>query len=77
MTNQTELIITVAILVIEIGLLALCYYKAKQPPDITRPRLINYPLMMIMLSLIALATLAHVVSLVTGSQVQPRRKRGM
>lgn len=77
MTNQLELIITVVVLLLQIGLIGLCYYKAKQPPDPLNPRLLNYPLLIILVSLTALATLAHVVSLATGSQVQPRRRRGM
>lgn len=77
MTNEIELIITIAILIAEIGLIALCYYKAKQPPDPANPRIINYGLVIILLSLAALATLAHVISLVTGTQVKPRRRRGL
>ena len=77
MTNEIELAITITILLIELGLLALCYYRAKQPPNFAKPRIINYALVMIFLSLLFLATLAHTVSLITGNQVKPRRRRGM
>lgn len=77
MSNEIELVVTITVLVLEIGLLVLCYYKAKQPPDPANPRILNYPLIMIMLSLVVLATVAHIVSLMTGTQVQPRRRRGM
>lgn len=77
MTNTIELAITIAVLVLELAILALCYYRAKQPPDPDNPRILNYGLIIVMLSLVALATLAHVISLLTGTQIQPRRRRGM
>ena len=77
MTNEIELAVTLVVLLITIGLIALSYYKAKQPPNPLKPRLINYPLLTILLALVFLAVLAHVVSLLTGSEVQPRRRRGM
>ena len=77
MTTQIELAITIGILVLEIGLFALCYYRAKQPPDPLNPRILNYGLLMVFMGLVLLATLAHVISLATGTQVQPRRRKGM
>ncbi len=77
MTNEIELIITIAIMVAEAGLIALCYYRAKQPADPLKPRIINYGLIMVLMTLIFLATLAHAVSLITGTQVKPRRRRGL
>ena len=77
MTTEIELAITITILLGEIGLLALCYYRAKQPPNPAKPRLINYALLMVLLSLLCLATLAHTITLITGNQVKPRRRRGM
>jgi hypothetical protein len=77
MTTQIELAITIGVLVLEIGLLGLCYYRAKQPPDPLNPRILNYGLLMVILALLFLATLAHVITLLTGTQVQPRRRRGM
>jgi hypothetical protein len=77
MTTNIELAITIAALLIEGGLIALCYYRAKQPPDPLKPRILNYGLMSIFLTLLLLATLAHTISLITGKQVEPRRKRGL
>lgn len=77
MTNNIELAITVAVMIVEIGLFALCYYRAKQPPDPLNPRIVNYGLVMIILALFFFATLAHAVTLLTGTQVKPRRRRGM
>ena len=74
---KMELIITLIFLLIEIGVIIYFYHKAKQPPDPARPRMLNYGLLIIFSSLIFIATLAHVVTLVTGNQVKPRRKRGM
>ncbi len=74
---KIELIITLIFLLIEIGVIIYFYHKAKQPPDPARPRMLNYGLLIIFSSLIFIATLAHVVTLVTGNQVKPRRKRGM
>ncbi len=77
MTNEIELAITIGILLLELALFGFCYYQAKQPPNPAKPRLINYGLLMLILTLLFLATIAHVVSLVTGEQVKPRRRRGM
>ncbi|MBP02463.1 MAG: hypothetical protein CMM25_06615 [Rhodospirillaceae bacterium] len=77
MSNNIELLITCAILVLELALIAFCFYKSKQPPNPLKPRLVNYQLIILFLVLFALATLAHIISLVTGTQVQPRRRRGM
>jgi hypothetical protein len=77
MTTEIELAITIVIMLAEIGAIAYCYYKAKQPPDPLKLRFINYTLVIIVLALLFIATLAHVITLVTGSQVKPRRRRGM
>jgi len=77
MNTTIELAITVGVLIAEIICVVVCYYKAKQPVDPLNPRIFPYAFAMVMLSLAVLATLAHVISLVTGQQVQPRRRRGM
>jgi hypothetical protein len=74
---QIELIITSAFLLIELVIIYFFYYKAKQPPDPAKPRMFNYGLLIIFGSLLFIATLAHIVTLVTGKKVKPRRKRGM
>ena len=72
-----ELIITLILLILEIALIAYFYYKAKQPPNPLKPRMVNYGLLILFVSLTSIATLAHVVTLATGKQVKPRRNRGM
>ncbi len=74
---STELIITAIILLAEFALFGICYFQSKKPVDPLKPRLIPYALIMVILSAIILATLAHMVSVVTGEQVQPRRPKGM
>ena len=73
---STELILTLAILLAEIGLIALCRFKLKQPPDPLRPRILPYGAFMILLSFGALVTTAHTVSLVTGKQLLPKAPKG-
>ena len=77
MNTTSELAVTVGVLIAEIILIGLCYYKTKQPVDPNKPRLFPYALVIVMLCLAVLATLAHIISLLTGQQVQPRRRRGM
>lgn len=74
---KIELAITVAILLVEIVLIAICYIQTLKPADPLKPRLLPYGFLMIVLIAVLLATLAHIVSLVTGQQVQPRRPKGM
>ena len=69
-----ELILTIAILIAEVGLIVLCRFKLKQPPDPRRPRILPYGAFMIMLSFGAIITVAHTVSLVTGKQLVAKTK---
>lgn len=72
---STELILTIAILVLEIGLIALCGFRLRQPTNPHRPRILPYGAFVIMLSFGALVTAAHTVSLVTGKQLLPKTKQ--
>jgi hypothetical protein len=72
-----DLIVTVIILLIEIALVIFCYIQSKKPVDPLKPRLLPYALLMVVLVAAILATVAHLVSLLTGQQVQPRRPKGM
>ena len=74
---MTGLAITLGLLVIEVFLFLICYYKSKQPVDPANPRILPYTAIMILLALAIFATLAHVVSVVTGQQVEPRKPKGM
>ncbi len=71
---STELIFTLVLLVAELGLIALCRVKLKQPPNPHRPRLMPYVAITIMLSFGAMITAAHSVSLITGKQLLPKNK---
>ncbi len=72
-----ELAITVGVLIVEIILLAFCLIQSKKPADPLKPRMIPYAFLIVVLVAAILATVAHIVSLVTGQQVQPRRPKGM
>lgn len=74
---MTSLQITIAVLVVEIALFALCLWRGRQPIDPLRPRLIPYNVIMILLFVAILATTAHIISLMTGNQLMPRRGKGM
>jgi membrane protein CcdC involved in cytochrome C biogenesis len=69
-----ELILTLVILIVMVGLIVLCRFKLKQPPDPKRPRILPYGAFMIMLSFGALLAVAHTVSLVTGKQLTAKTK---
>lgn len=71
------MIITLAVLAVELALFLVCLYRARQPVDPLRPRLLPYNLIMIFLAVAIFATLAHIVSLYTGQQLMPRRGKGM
>ena len=74
---MTSLQITIAVLVVEVALFALCVLAARRPNDPLRPRLMPYNLIMILLFVAILATTAHIISLMTGHQLMPRRGKGM
>jgi hypothetical protein len=72
--NNQSLWISVAVFIVELALIFLCRHYQKKPVDPLRPRLIPLNLVFLALVIIAFATLAHIVSLVTGTQVKPRNK---
>jgi membrane-bound acyltransferase YfiQ involved in biofilm formation len=74
---MTPMTITLIALAIEFILFGLCFVKARQPVDPLRPRMISYNLVMIILAVAIMATLAHVISLMTGHQLSPRRGKGI
>lgn len=69
--------VTVGLLLVEILVFALCYWRERRPVNPNRPRLIPYRLIMMTLIVIFLATIAHTISLATGHTVKPRTKMGM
>ena len=73
----TQLAITLLILAAEVALFLVCLVRVRKPVDPLRPRLIPYNVVMIFLTVAIFATLAHVISLLTGHQLEPRRGKGM
>ncbi|MHB1206500.1 MAG: hypothetical protein ACYCZX_13090 [Rhodospirillaceae bacterium] len=73
---SAELILTIAILLTQIGLILFCRFKLKQPPDPRRPRILPYGAFMLFLSFGSLLATAHTVSLVTGKQLMPKAPKG-
>jgi hypothetical protein len=72
-----SLIVTLLVLAAELGIFAFCLHRVRQPPDPLRPKLIPYNIVMVFLVVAIFATVAHIISLVTGQQLMPRRGRGM
>ncbi|MCB2108306.1 MAG: hypothetical protein KDE14_11425 [Rhodobacteraceae bacterium] len=77
MNFSPELMISVGLLVVEVVLILLCRQWAKKPIDPLKPRLVNPTIVLFLLAVAFLATAAHVVSLITGVQLKPRRMKGM
>ncbi len=69
--------VTLALLASEVILFGLCYWRERKPVNPSKPRLLPYRLIMLVLMVIFLATLAHAVALATGTPVVPRRRIGM
>jgi len=68
---------TIGLFVVELVLLAICIWQDRRPADPMKPRLLPYRLLMLIILVIGLATAAHIVALLTGNPVMPRRKMGM
>ena len=75
-TLSTELVVTLAVLALEVLLVVLCRVKLKQPVNPGRPRLMPYNAILMIAMLGILFTLAHTVSLVTGHQLMPKMGKG-
>jgi hypothetical protein len=71
---NTELIITLALLAAELGILRWCYVRSKRPPDPLRPRILPYGLITVFLSLAILVTMAHTYSVLSGHRLEARNK---
>lgn len=69
--------VTIGVLVAQLLLLGLCFWQDRKPVNPAKPRLLPYRLVGLLLIVTCLATLAHLIALVTGSPVAPRRRMGM
>ncbi|MBY0510756.1 MAG: hypothetical protein K2P94_11485 [Rhodospirillaceae bacterium] len=58
-------------------LFAVCYIQDHKPVDVAKPRMLPYRLIMMVLIVAFLAMAAHVISLLTGHPIVPRRKFGL
>ncbi len=67
--------VTVALLVVQLIALGLCVWQDRKPINLAKPRLLPYRLISLILLVTVLATLAHLVALVTGNPIMPRRGR--
>jgi hypothetical protein len=74
---SSQLLTTLLFLGVEVALFVVCLMQARKPVDPLRPRLLPYNVIMILLAVAIFATLAHVISLLTGQQLAPRRGKGM
>ncbi|MGE3335106.1 MAG: hypothetical protein AB7I36_15790 [Rhodospirillaceae bacterium] len=74
---SNDLWLTVAALAAEIVLFLFCLVQVRKPIDPLKPRLLPYNVIMIFLTVAIFATIAHIVSLLTGHQLAPRRGKGM
>lgn len=74
---STELLISIGVLLLEGALLAFFYKQSRKPPDPKRIRVFPYTPAIVFMFILILITLAHIISLVTGVQVQPRKPKGM
>ncbi len=72
-----SLTITIGLLVGQLAFLLFCLVQARKPIDPLKPKLLPYRLLILVLVVTSLATIAHLMAVVTGTPVVPRRKMGM
>lgn len=78
--ETTSIAVSVAFLVVNLGAVWWLYRYARRPRDPLRPGLLPNSLanfLFLLLVIVAFAASAHIVSLVTGKRVEPRRKKGL
>ena len=76
-TLLSQLTITLGALGLELAIFALLLVQSRRPPIAGKVRLFPYGPMMIFMVVLFLVTAAHLVSLYTGTQLLPRRPKGM
>jgi hypothetical protein len=69
--------VTYALLAAEIVVFLFCYVQDRKPINPAKPKLLPYRMIMLVLMVMFLATLAHIISMLTGQPVKPRSKFGM
>jgi hypothetical protein len=68
--------VTIGALAVQLVLLAICFWQDRKPVNPAKPRMLPYRLFMLVLLVSSLATLAHLIALLTGNPIEPRRRRG-
>jgi hypothetical protein len=74
---SVEILVTLGALVLELALLAFFIVQTRKKPDPNNVRIFPYNAAIIALTLIILLTIAHLISLLTGSQLTAKRPKGM
>ena len=72
--RMAEMIVTLVVLAIEVGLVLLISHRARQPVNPAKPRIFPYSAATAFLSLAILVTLAHTYSVYTGQRLQAKNK---
>jgi hypothetical protein len=73
----TELTITLGLLAAEVAAMIFFVVQSRKPPIPGRVRVFPYRAATVVTFVLILLTLAHLVSLLTGTQLQPRKPKGM
>jgi hypothetical protein len=74
---SVEVLITLCALAIEVSLLVFFVVQSRKPLTPGKVRLFPYTIAIVFMTLVILVTAAHMVSLLTGTQLQPKRPKGM
>lgn len=74
---MSQLEITIGLLCLEIAVMVWLYFQGRKQPAPGEVRLFPYRGAAIFVALLILVTGAHLISLLTGTQLKPRRPKGM
>jgi len=74
---SSDLALSAGLLVVELVLFAIFFIRSKHPPTPGQVRVFPYAAALIILVVVIFVTSAHVISLITGTPLQPRRMKGM
>jgi hypothetical protein len=69
--------LSIGALAVELALLLVVFLYSRKPPVPGKVRVFPYTPAIIFLVILIFLTCAHIISLLTGTQVQPRKPKGM
>jgi hypothetical protein len=72
-----DLYTALGVMAATVVLFVICYIQDHKPVNVAKPRMLPYRLIMMVLIVAFLAMAAHVISLLTGQPIVPRKKIGM